>query len=50
MPLAIAKRSAQFDFAFEKGVVISYHQVGIPAYRNLIQHYCETRRVLVIAD
>jgi superfamily II DNA or RNA helicase len=50
MPLAVAKRSAQFDFAFEKGVVISYHQVGIPAYRNLIQHYCETRRVLVIAD
>ena len=50
IPLREGKRSAEFDFTYEKGVVLSYHQVGIPAYRNLIEHYCDTRRVMVIAD
>ena len=50
MPLREGRRSAEFDFNYEKGVVLSYHQVGIPAYRNLIEHYCDTRKVLVIAD
>ena len=50
IPLRIGKRSAEFDFTYEKGVVLSYHQVGIPSYRNLLAHYCETRKVMVIAD
>lgn len=50
MPLRAGKRSAEFDYTYEKGVVLSYHQVGIPAYKNLLRYYCETRRVMVIAD
>lgn len=50
IPLRLGKRSAEFDFTYEKGVVLSYHQVGIPSYRNLLEHYCDTRRVMVIAD
>ncbi|QNI58138.1 DNA helicase [Synechococcus sp. BIOS-U3-1] len=50
MPLRAGKRSAEFDFTYQKGVVLSYHQVGIPAYRNLLEHYCKERRVMVIAD
>ena len=50
IPLRQGKRSAEFDFTYEKGIVLSYHQVGIPAYRNLLEHYCDSRRVMVIAD
>ena len=50
IPLREGKKDAIFDFQYEYGVVLTYHQIGNPQYQNLLRNYCDTRKVMVIAD
>lgn len=50
IPLKQAKRDGFFDFNFQKGLVLSYQQLSNPKYQAQLRQYCETRKVLVIAD
>jgi len=50
IPLKQAKRDAFFDFNFQKGLVLTYQQLSFPKYQAQLRQYCETRKVLVVAD